>query len=101
MSKAFIEVREGSSLNHRSGTKDGRAWSMTSQEVFVHTSNGEVKRSSVNLQDGDKPYSPGRYTISVDNLDLIRVAKGDRSFEQIGVRYIDLVPLAGALKAAA
>ena len=101
MSKSFIEVREGSSLNHRSGEKNGKKWSMTSQDVFIHTANGEVKRSSVNLQDGDKPYSPGRYTISVDNLDVISVAKGDRTFKTIGVPYIDLVPLAGALKAAA
>ena len=102
MSKSFIEVREGSSLNHRSGEKNGKKWTMTSQAVFIHTANGEVKRASVNLQDGDKPYGPGRYTLCLDNIDLIRVAKGDRSFEQIGVRFIDLVPLqAAALKAAA
>lgn len=101
MSKSFIEVREGSSLNHRSGEKNGKKWTITSQVVFIHTANGEVKRATVNIQDGDKPYAPGRYTLCLDNIDLIRVAKGDRSFDQIGVRFIDLVPLAGALKAAA
>ncbi|MDT7531325.1 hypothetical protein OVY29_21950 [Sphingopyxis sp. SE2] len=102
MTKAFIEVREDSRdrLYHKSGTskKTGKAYDFYEQEVFVHTPRGEVKRHSVTINSEADAYAPGRYAVSADNIDVVKVG----GFDKIGLFKIELVPLsAAALKAAA
>jgi hypothetical protein len=94
-----IEV-VSSTVDERSGTKNGKDWLIREQEAYAHLldEHGKPRKypvaCSIPLEKDAPPYQPGFYT-----LDLRSIYVGD--FRRLELGRVKLVPAgAGAAKAA-
>lgn len=68
-----IEIKDAT-VSTRSGNKNGRDWSMRSQEAWAHTVNraGNLnpypEKLSITLEDDQAPYAPGIYQLMPASL---------------------------------
>lgn len=83
-------------VNIRSGEKDGRKWTIRSQENCFLEINGEIRKFPVNLQDDQKPYEAGYYTFDAEKL----LTVGRFGLEVDRFKLLDLVPIAAPLSKA-
>lgn len=94
--KIIVEGADGAGFSERRGTtKEGRAYNIRRQTVYMH--NGKVHPTPVELNLGDdrRPYEPGEYTISASSFKL-----GVRGIE-VDSYNMELVPLRSASAPAA
>jgi len=94
-----IEV-VGTSVDERSGNKNGKNWLIREQEAYAHLLDDQGKprkypvACSIPLEKDAAPYQPGFYT-----LDLRSIYVGD--FRRLELGRVKLVPEAGAARKAA
>jgi hypothetical protein len=58
-------IIENSTVNERSGNKNGRNWTMRTQEARLQ-SPLLAGRIELTLRDGQQPYSPGEYDLDLE-----------------------------------